>query len=84
VKDRVGTNASDGSPRKPLKDLEMREFLPTPEVHDALVQDITMLIPRILVKYLPAYQAFKNTVKYNIPHKHSAEMCTKSQVVYIL
>ena len=67
--------------RATLKDLQMKEFLPTPDVHALPIKDLTFLIPRILVQYLPAYEAFKNTVIYHIPHKHSAEMDSQSHVV---
>jgi hypothetical protein len=61
----------------------MNEFLPTPEVHAGLIHDLTFLIPRILVQYLPAYKSFKSAVKYHIPHSHSNEMNSKSEVVCI-
>ena len=54
VKDRVMCDLSDVSPQKPLEDLQMNEFLSTPEVHAGLIHYLTFLIPRILVQYLSA------------------------------
>ena len=84
VKDRVMCDLSDVSPQKPLEDLQMNEFLSTPEVHAGLIHDLTFPIPRILVQYLPAYEPFKSTVIYHSPHKYSTEMHTKSEVVRIV
>ena len=81
LKDRVTCVLSDENPQKRLKDLQMKEFLPTPDVHALLIKDLTFLIPRMLVQCLPAYEAFKNIVIYHIPHKHSAEMDSQSHVV---
>jgi hypothetical protein len=52
-------------------------------VHVALIHDLAFLIPRILVQYLPPYEQFKTAVKWNVPHNHSAEMITQSQVVCV-
>ncbi len=73
----------DDRPQKPLKNLQMKEFLPTSQVHVALIHDLAFLIPRILVQYLPPYEQFKTAVKWNVPHNHSAEMITQSQVVCV-
>jgi hypothetical protein len=59
----------------------MNEFLPTAEVHSALLNDLILLIPRIIVQYLPAYESFTNAVTWHISHNHSDEMKKKSEVV---
>lgn len=59
----------------------MQEFLPTPEVQEAMVADLVNIIPRVLVKYLTPYSTFKKAVIYHIPHPHSKEMVGKSEVV---
>ena len=84
VKDRVSCDLPEESPQKSLEDLQMKEFLPTREVHDALVEDLVILIPRILVQYLPVYEQFKNAVQFNILHKHSHEMNKQSEVVWYI
>lgn len=62
----------------------MREFLPTPEVQEAIVSDLVNIVPRVLVKYLNPCSTFKKTVIYHIPHPHSKEMVEKSEVVFFL
>ena len=82
VKDRVDCNESlSDQPQRSLADLEMNEFLPTTDVHSALINDLSILIPRTLIQYLPAYKPFAKVVKFHIPHAHSTEMAKKSEVV---
>lgn len=82
VKDRVVARGLDNSgPQKSIDEIEMQEFLPTPEVQEAIVADLVNIIPRVLVKYLTPYSTFKKAVIYHIPHPHSKEMVEKSEVV---
>ena len=67
--------------QKTLADLHMSDFLPTTEVHTALLNDLTFLLPRIIVQYLPAYECFTNSVTWHINHKHTDDMKKKSEVV---
>lgn len=84
VKDRVTSDKSlSDHPQKSLADLQMREFLPTQDVHSSLLNDFTIIIPRILIQYLPAYKPFMKAVNFHIPHAHSAEMLQKSEVVCV-
>jgi len=81
VKDRVAAQGLDNKrPQKIIDEIEMREFLPTPEVQEAIVADLVNIIPRVLVKYLTPYSTFKKAVIYHIPHPHSKEMVEKSEV----
>ena len=61
----------------------MDEFLPTPAVQEAFVEDLTDVIPRILVTYLKAYMPMSRAVTYHITHPHSDEMNSKSEWVII-
>ena len=61
----------------------MDEFLPTPVVQEAFVEDLTDVIPRILVTYLKAYMPMSRAVTYHITHPHSDEMNSKSEWVII-
>ena len=84
VKDRVACDPSlSEGPQKSLDDLQLQEFLPTAEVQARLIDDFTLLVPRIIVQYLPAYQLFRKGVFFHIPHVHSAEMIKKSEVVCV-
>lgn len=82
VKDRVTCDQSlSDQPQKSLANLQMKEFLPTRNVHNLLLNDFIILISRVVVQYLPAYKQFLKAVNYHIPHAHSAEMAKKSEVV---
>ena len=70
-------------PQKSIKTLCMDEFLPTPVVQEAFVEDLTDVIPRILVTYLKAYMPMSRAVTYHITHPHSDEMNSKSEWVII-
>ena len=84
VKDRVVAQGLDNKrPQKSIGEIEMQEFLPTPEVQEAIVSDLVNIIPRVLVKYLTPYSTFKKAVIYHIPHPHSKEMVEKSEVVSV-
>ncbi|PFX23522.1 hypothetical protein AWC38_SpisGene11929 [Stylophora pistillata] len=81
VKDRVHACPSfKEQPQKSLGIMEMKEFLPTPEVQLEFVADFKPLILRVLVEYLPAYKDMTPANVSHIPHKHSKEMGGKSEV----
>jgi len=61
----------------------MQEFLPTPEVQEAIASDLVNIVPRVLVKYLTPYSTFKKAVIYHIPHAHTKEM-VDDQKWYVL
>lgn len=82
VKNRViKQDLSKSKPQKSLGDLEMIDVLPGTDVIDTIKDDLVHLIPRTLVRYLPAYSRFKKTVIYHIPHSFSKEMESKSEMV---
>jgi len=56
VKDRVSfKNLLSDQSQKSLADLKKKEFLPTAHVHSSVINDLTGLIPRIIIiQYLPA------------------------------
>lgn len=61
----------------------MSLFLPTESVQDNIIASLTQIIPRVIVKYLGAYQEFRNLVVYHIQHPFSHEMQQKSEVVSV-
>lgn len=82
MKDRVSTKGLGSTrPQKSIDELEMQEILPTPGVQENIISDLANIIPRVLVRYLKSYSAFKKAVVYHIPHPYSAEMIKKSEVV---
>lgn len=61
----------------------MQEILPTAEVQESIISDLSKLIPRVIVAFLPPYKSFRKAVQYHLPHSHSQEMEGKSEVVSI-
>ena len=59
----------------------MHEFLPTPEVQEAIASDLGSIMPRVILKYLKLYNKFKGPSIYHIPHQYSRKMPEKSEVV---
>lgn len=60
------------------------EMLPSPVDNDALSKNITILVSRVLVENLPFFKsAFSDVVMWHMEHKHSDEMCRKSEVVSV-
>ena len=53
VKDRVvGNGIENEEQQKSIDEIEMQEFLTTPEVQEAIASDSTSIITRIIFKYL--------------------------------
>ena len=77
----ISDKSSSSVPQKSLADFHMEEVLPTPEVREQFVSDLVYIIPRMLVRYLPVYKAFKIAVVHHIPHEHTQEMSKKSEYV---
>ena len=72
---------ASGNPQKGLANLQKKEFLPTAEVHSAMINDLTFLIPGIIINYLAAYQQFGKSISFHIPHAHAAKITKISEVV---
>ena len=66
-----------------LESLDISQFLPTDSVQDNIISSLTQIIPRVIVKYLGAYQEFRSLVVYHIEHPYSHEMQQKSEVVSV-
>ena len=82
VKDRViSKGLANTRPQKSIDEVEMQEILPTAEVQESIISDLSKLIPRVIVAYLPPYKSFRKAVQYHLPHQHSQEMAGKSEVV---
>ena len=77
----VEPHLSEVTPRKPIADIEMTEFLPGADVQDLLVNHWSVLTSRVITKYLKAFKPFKDVIIYHIPHKYSKEMTEKSESV---
>jgi hypothetical protein len=85
VLDRVFDPSLDASsPKKDVKDVRMIELLPDSKVQEHLMKNWSVLISRVIVKHLKAFKKLTNVVNCHIPHKHSEEMRTKSELVSTL
>ena len=82
VVDRVlNPNLDDTGPQKDVKNLQLVELLPDEHVQKNLVLQWSILISRIVTKFLPAFRPYQAHVVYHIPHTYSAEMASKSETV---
>ena len=60
------------------------EMLPSSSDNTALSNNIAILVSRVLVENLSFFKStFSDVVKWHIEHKHSDEMCKKSEIVSI-
>lgn len=60
------------------------EMLPSSVDNAALSKNIAILVSRVLVESLPFFKStFSDVVMWHIEHKHSDEMCRKSEVVSV-
>lgn len=79
VKDRVDYSTE---PCQKAAEVNLYDVLPSCDDYDSLKRNFSVLISQMIVTYLPFFgRDFKDVVQRHIPHKHSAEMCKKSEVV---
>ena len=82
VRDRVDLGLfSDELPQADPSTFSPELLLPSQEDLDCMLKNFTILVTRVLVKYMPCFQKFTAKIVQHIPHKFSAEMTKKSQVV---
>ena len=77
----LNPNLDDTGPQKDVKNLQLEELLPDEHVQKNLVLQWSILISRIVTKFLPAFRPYQAHVVYHIPHTYSAEMSSKSETV---
>jgi hypothetical protein len=70
-------------PQKTVDDLQLIELLPNKNVQDNLAWQWAVLVSRVITKYLIPFKCFAKDVIYHIPHRHSQEMTSKSEIVSI-
>ncbi|XP_066933555.1 uncharacterized protein [Clytia hemisphaerica] len=61
-----------------LKDVPIRDFLPSSHDHSMMKRDMILICTKILVKHLPSLQEFNDCVFWHIPHKYSKELSAKT------
>ena len=80
IVDRVlNPNLDDTGPQEDVKNLQLVELIPDEHVQKNLVLQWSILISRIVTKFLPAFRPYQAHVVYHIPHTYSAEMASKSE-----
>lgn len=84
VVDRVdGSYLDNSQPKKQLKDLQLVDILPVKEVQECFQRNCTVLVSRVIPKYITAFKHMQDVVTYHIAHIHSQEMDKKSEIVSI-
>ncbi|CAH1232995.1 Hypp553 [Branchiostoma lanceolatum] len=78
AKDRVLNDFDSDKQQKPLRDLGVSDILPTEEVQNQLRRDYIILVSRVMVTYLSAFEALKGVVVKHIPHPYTEEMSKAS------
>ena len=79
VLDRVQDPSLDSrNSQKQVGDIQLAEILPDSNVQSRLVKSWAVIVSRVITKYLPPFQSFKDVVVRHIPHKYSKEMSQKS------
>ena len=86
IKDRVVCDSSlaGKGPKCSLDNLPLQNLLPTASVQKDFKSDCSVLVGRVVTKYLPAFQHLKDVVPRHIPHPHLAEMSKKSEYVSLV
>ena len=82
VKDRVNyDNLSNELP----KEVCVFDILPTNEDYEFLKRNFAILLSRVIVKFIPYFTSdYNELLTKHIPHEHSTEMATKSEIVSVI
>ena len=79
VKDRVNYDCLSSERRT---EVCVFDILPTKEDYDILKKNFAVLVSRVMVKFIPYFTSdYKELPTKHIPHEHSKEMATKSEIV---
>ena len=85
LKDRIDTSHLDNSsPQCSVSRLNVSDFVPSQVDYADLRKTLIVLMARVVVAELPAFELFKSAVPKHIIHSHSSEMATESHVVSII
>ena len=74
---------SEKRPEVSFEDMPAESLLPSDYDLRQLLLNVEVLVSRILAEHLPQLNRLSPVVVKHIPHKYSAEMSQKSQVVRI-
>ena len=68
-------------PQKSIKDLQLTSLLPDKRVRQRLKQKWTVLVSRVVCRFLPKFQPLRDVVIWHIDHPYTEQMSSKSQTV---
>ena len=81
VKDRVNY---DSISNEQSTEVNVFDILPTEEDYKSLKMNFAILVSRVIVKFFPFFTSdYKGLPIKHIPHEHSAEMASKSEIVSV-
>lgn len=82
VKDRLNYDCHSSERRTEVR---IFDVLPTKQDYGVLKSNFAVLISRVMVKFIPYFTSdFKELPTKHIPHEHSKEMATKSEIVRLI
>ena len=82
VLDRIDVSLLDNSkPQMKLKDLQLANVLPSHDVLNIFKRNCSILVSRVISKYIDSFKHVRDCVIRHIPHKNSKEMSQKSNIV---
>ena len=85
VLDKVKNNLADPrQPQKRISEIQLVELLPVQDVQNRLKNRWTVLVSRVVCKYLKTFKNFQDVVVHHIPHPYTEVMSDKSSSVSII
>lgn len=85
VLDKVKNNLADPrEPQKRISEIQLVELLPVQDVQNRLKNRWTVLVSRVICKYLKTFKNFQDVVVHHIPHPYTGVMSEKSSSVSII
>ena len=77
----VNPSLDDTKPIKSVDKLQLTELLPTPDVQACLKRSWSVIVGRVVTKYLPSFKNMRDIVIHQIWHPYQKEASTKSEIV---
>lgn len=85
VLDKVKNNLADPrEPQKRISEIQLVELLPVQDVQNRLKNRWTVMVSRVICKYLKTFKNFQDVVVHHIPHPYTDVMSEKSSSVSII
>jgi hypothetical protein len=81
VLDRINPIEDDCKPKQSLSDTPNITFVPSLKEQFEIINDLVIMVARVLVEHFKEFQSFKNVVPKHIKHKYWEEMKKKSEKV---